>query len=199
MKQVVVVHGGDTFTTHGEYIAFLKEFVIGSAEYFKKEPDWKATLQRELGDGYDVLLPQMPNKWNARYAEWRLWFEKMFPFLQDKVILVGHSLGASFLAKYLSEETFPKQISATFLVSGPYDRDGERPLAEFSLPPSLSRLEEQGGRIFLYHSSDDPVVPIRELSKYRNALPRAAVRTFTDRGHFNQGSFPEILSDIRNV
>jgi len=152
-----------------------------------------------LGDTYEVLTPRMPNSNNAKYIEWKIWFEKLFPFLYGEVILVGHSLGASFLAKYLSEEQFPKKILATLLIAGPYDSDGDRPMVEFTLPNSLALFEEQGGTISLYHSKDDPVVAFSELSKYQKALPNAKITSFEDRRHFNQESFPEIVIDIQSI
>lgn len=198
MKQIVTIHGGDAFATYETYLDFLRNRKIENVEYFKGRHDWKDTLPEALGSEYEVLLPEMPNKRNARYLEWKIWFEKLFPFLHEEVILVGHSMGACFLAKYLSEETFPNKISATFLVAGPYDQDGDRPIVEFVLPSTLADLEMQGGKIFLYHSTDDPIVNFTELAKYHAALPNATTRTFTDRGHFNQEQFPELIVDIKS-
>jgi predicted alpha/beta hydrolase family esterase len=199
MKQVVAIHGGDAFSSYEAYLADLRQFVIESVDYFRAKKDWKANLQESLGNEHEVFLPQMPNKYNAKYEEWKIWFEKLIPFLNDEVILIGHSLGASFLAKYLSEERFPKKIAGTFLVSGPYDKDGERPIVEFVLPSSLTLLEEQGGKIFLYHSQDDPVVQFSELAKYQAALPHSHVTVLEDRRHVNQESFPEIVADIKSL
>ena len=199
MKQIVVIGGGDVFPSYDAYLSFLKNFKAENIDYFKETPNWKSSLQKVLGDEYEVLAPRMPNRSNAKYIEWKIWFEKLFPFLNDEVILVGHSLGASFLTKYLSEERFPKKILATLLVAGPYDSDGERQMVEFTLPDSLSLLEGQGGTIFLYHSKDDPVVVFSELAKYQKALPNAKINVFEDRKHFNQVSFPEIVTDIQNI
>ncbi|MFA6278743.1 MAG: alpha/beta hydrolase [Candidatus Paceibacterota bacterium] len=198
-KQVIVVGGGNVFPTYEAYFSFLKNFEAESIDYFKRGRDWKANLQETLGDTYEALIPRMPNSNNAKYIEWKIWFEKLFPFLNDEVILIGHSLGASFLAKYLSEEQFPKKILATFIVAGPYDSDGDRPMVEFILPDSLALFEKQGGTIFLYHSKDDPVVAFSELAKYQKALPSAKVNVFEDRKHFNQESFPEIVTSIKSI
>ncbi len=48
------------------------------------------------------------------------------------------------------------------------------------------------------------LIPIRirvpsELAKYQAALPAATARTFSDRGHFNQPAFPELVADIKNL
>lgn len=193
-KQVVAIHGGDAYATYEEFLTGLLNKVV-SLEWLTFH-DWKNALAEELGDGYEVILPRMPNPQNAKYLEWKIWFEKLIPHLQDGVILIGHSLGGIFLAKYLSEETFPKKIRATFLVAAPYDMDGDRRIVEFVLPDSLEAFAKQGGKLFLYQSEDDPVVPFSELGKYQKSLPSARVKRFADRQHFNQDSFPEIVSDI---
>ena len=196
-KQVLVIHGGDAFATYEEYLSFLRNYEV-DLESLKRK-GWKEALQEKLGNEYEVIAPKMPNKSNAKYIEWKIWFEKYLPFVNDGVILLGHSMGGSFLAKYLSEEKFPKKIHATFLVSAPYDIDEDRALVEFVPPDSLSLLEEQGGEVFLYHSKDDPLVPFGELEKYQRALPKARVHTFEDRGHFGQEEFSEIIQDLQSL
>lgn len=198
-KQVVIIHGGDTFETRDKYLEFLKSFVIENIEYFTKIK-WKDRLKEELGEEYQVIAPKMPNKFNARYLEWKIWFEKLFPFLSDNVILVGHSLGGIFLAKYLSENKFPKIIKATFLVAAPFDSaDSEYPLLDFELSLGLERFEKQGGEIYLYQSKDDPVVPLVDVEKYRKQLPSAHVVIFENRGHFSQSEFPELIAEIKKL
>ena len=198
-KQVVVIHGGDTFETYEKYLDFLRSFEIDSLDYFTHK-NWKSILQEKLGDDFEVIRPQMPNKINAKYLEWRIWFEKLVPLLNPEVILVGHSMGGIFLAKYLSENNFPKKILGTFLVSAPYDAETfEYTLVDFVLPADLKKFEEQGGKIYLYHSTDDDVVPFDNLEKYKKQLPSATARVFEDRGHFNQEDFPELVQDILNI
>ena len=97
------------------------------------------------------------------------------------------------------EENAPKKISATFLVAPPYDSDGRQAIVEFVLPPSLEKLNQQGGEIFLYHSKDDPIVRFAQLAKYQSALPRARSTVFEDRGHSLGEEFPEIVEAIRTL
>jgi len=197
MKQIIIIHGGDSFLTNDAYLSFLKNFKIESVDYFKNHKGWKDTLETELGANIEVLTPRMPNANNAKYGEWKIWFEKLIPFLSDGVLLIGHSLGGIFLVKYLSENRFPVRIEGVFLVAAPYDADTDE-CGEFVAPTSLSLLAEQANKIFLYQSEDDPLVPFTELEKYRRALPNAAVRIFKNRGHFNQETFPEIIADLKN-
>ena len=194
-RQVIVIHSGDVFATHEEYIASLMAMIVDVERGQRK--GWKNTLQEHLGDGYEVVSPRMPNANNAKYEEWKIWFEKYIPHMRDGTVLVGHSLGGIFLAKYLSENQLPVRIDATFLIAAPYDLDSERRIVEFMLPESLALMEKQAGKLYLFQSSDDPVVAFGELAKYQRALPSAETVTFSDRGHFDQESLPELNEHIR--
>jgi uncharacterized protein len=203
MKQVLIIGGGmPHFDKYAEFLDYLRNKTVDSP--WEEYTDWKRHLGEYLGPGYQVGRPTMPNRENARYGEWKIWLEKHLPYIDDGVLLVGHSLGAVFLAKYLSENTFPKKIRGTFLVAAPFDMagTGERghSMGEFTPPVSLQKFAEQGGDIFLYHSKDDPVVAFGELSKYQQALPNATVRIFDDRGHmYNQKQFSELVEDIKSL
>ena len=199
-KQVIVIHGGDTFDTREEYVSFLKSFEI-DREYFEgmKKAGWKAKLGERLGGDYDVVQPQMPCKGNAKYAEWKIWFDKLLPFLEDGVILVGHSMGGIFLAKYLSENNISKKIAAVFMVAAPHGPTAEFSLADFILPESLNGLSKQAEKIFLYYSEDDDTVPFADLEKYKKDLPRAVARVFRGRGHFVLDEFSEIVEEIKSI
>lgn len=198
MRQVVVIHGGTAYASYDAYLAALETAVVDEASLHQR-PGWKSTLADALGGGYEVLLPRMPNAQNARYREWKLWFEKHVPFLRPGAILVGHSLGGAFLGTYLNEMPLPVRVSGTLLVAAPYDSDGEQAIPEFAIAGPLDQFAQQGGAITLYHSTDDPVVAYREVEKYTAALPHATVRTFEDRQHFNQETFPELVLDIQRL
>ncbi len=196
-KQVVVIHGGDAFNTYEEYLEDLKSVTLNLERL--RSRGWKSSFQEKLGDEYDVLIPDMPNKMNAKYLEWKIWFEKLIPLMDEKVAFIGHSLGGIFLAKYLSENSFPKTIKATFLIATPYNTTNNHPLADFVISEQLEGLEKQAGKLFIYHSKDDPVVPFEDLQKYVIALPKAQAKIFEDRKHFNQPEFPELVENIKTL
>lgn len=198
-KQVVVIHGGDTFRTYRDYLKFLKSWRIDFKDIEKKRTDWKDNLDKALGNKYEVIAPKMPNKLNAKYIEWKVWFDKFVPYLRSGVLLVGHSMGGIFLAKYLSENNFPKKINGLFLVAAPFDeKDTKESLGDFRLPNNLTKLAKQVDRIFIYQSKDDPAVPLADFKKYQKHLPTAVFREFKNRGHFFQKKFPELIKDIKN-
>ncbi len=199
-KQVLVIHGGETFKTYEGYLSFLRSWKIDLEDILNPRRDWKDSLSDDLGKEFEVIAPKMPNKLNAKYLEWKIWFEKFIPHLAPEIILIGHSLGGIFLAKYLSENEFPKKILATFLISAPHDdTDSEYSLADFQLPENLDLLSTQSGKIFLYHSQDDLVVPFSDFQKFQKSLSGATGKVFSDRGHFNQEKFPELVAAIKSI
>ncbi len=201
-KQVVVIHGGTSFKTYEDYIKYLQTKDI-NIEKLKPRQDWKNSLELVLGSNYEILMPRMPNATNARYKEWKIWFERITEVLNDDLILIGHSLGGIFLAKYLAENTFLKKIKATILVAAPFDDsdslDAYESLIDFTLPLSLEKFAQQVEKIYLLYSKDDPVVPLSHLIKYQQKLPNAEVIIFDNKEHFNQETFPEIIELIQSI
>jgi predicted alpha/beta hydrolase family esterase len=199
-KQVVVIHGGDYRRSEKRYIAELKKEPVEPEDFKRPESRWKDRLQEALGNSFEVFNPKMPIPENASYAEWKIWFDKLVPFLKKGVILVGHSLGAIFLAKYLSENKFPIKIAGVILLAGPYEllKKNDK-TGGFAFKKDFDLLSRQGGRVILYHSKDDEVVPFSDFEKYRKNIPGAELRIFSDKGHFRQRDFPEVVKDIIEI
>jgi len=61
---------------------------------------------------------------------------------------------------------------------------------------ALHTIQDKVTNIFIYHSTNDPVVPYSQAKKIQSYLPQAKLITFTDRGHFNLPEFPELLENI---
>jgi len=197
-KQIVIIHGGGAFDSYAEYFSWLKSFKLDIDRFTQK--GWKDSFSKKLGADFEVIQPEMPNSMNAHYPEWKIWFEKFIPFFQKEVLLIGHSLGGMFLAKYLSENKFSKRIRATFLIAAPFDdKDCRESLGDFALSKSLVKFAKQGGKIFLYQSKDDKSVPFVDVKKYQKEIPNAVLRIFANKGHFNQSEFPELVKDIKSL
>jgi predicted alpha/beta hydrolase family esterase len=195
--QIFMVHGGMTFKNKKDYLHFLKtrkisikEKIYWSNEFFKKK----------LGKDFEIIKPRMPLQDNAKYEEWKIHFERHFPQLKNNIILIGSSLGGIFLAKYLSENKFPKKILSTYLVCPPYDNTltGEDLVGGFKLKPDLSLLEKSSKNLHLLFSKDDDVVPVSHADKYKRKLKNANIEIFESKnGHFNISEFPEIVKMIK--
>ena len=198
-QQVVVVHGGTAFENYDDFLEYLKSSEI-ELDWLKSRVGWKRNLQKDLGENYDVILAEMPNKDNAKYLEWAVYFNKLLPYLDEEIILIGHSLGGIFLAKYLSENEINKKIKSLILVAAPFDGvNEEESLGDFILGSDLSLIEKQSDKIFLIQSKDDNVVGYEEVLKYKKVLSKAELINFEDRGHFGQDNFKELIDLIKRL
>ena len=198
--QIVVINGGDSFETYEDYLKFLKDWQINFKDYRNGKKGWKSRLSEDLGPDFEVISPDMPNRIDAKYLEWKIWFEKFIPHLDQEVVLIGHSMGGTFLVKYLAENDFPKKVAATFLVAAPYYEKGpDYSLADFKLPENLEKFKKQAGRTFFYHSEDDPIVSLKDFEGYKQNLNDAMGRVFKNRGHFLNESFPELIEDLKSI
>ena len=198
MQQIIVIGGGTTFSNYEHYLQFLANKPV-YIERLTYQPMWKELLQQNLGDSYQVISPRMPNTTNAKYSEWKLWFQNISQLAADNCILVGHSLGAIFLAKFLSENEFPVKIQATILVAAPYDDETDEDLTDFKLTGITDKFTKQAGNVIFYAGSDDPVVAKTEAEKYRTALPSAEFNILPASDHFVRADFPEIVARIKSL
>lgn len=199
MKQVVVIHGGHAYDTHEEFVRHISEKLV-TGHSFKTHQGWKEYLQRDLGDDFEVFNPKMPNKDNAEYIVWKIWFERMIPFLNEEISLIGHSRGALFLIKYLSENIFPKKINNLILVAAPYTGKGSSRHEDnknFFMPKSFDGMNKQTDRIFLFHSKDDPIVPFSDFEIYKEKLSITKYFILDNEGHFNGDSVPGLVELIK--
>jgi len=198
MKQVIVIHGGTTFSS---YEAFLDNLRTKRVYLDRLKPfvSWKENLQARLGNDYQVLLPTMPNTTNAKYNEWKLWFGRIAEVVTDDCILVGHSLGGIFLAKYLSENTFPRTISATILIAAPFNDETNEELADFKIDSISDTFAQQAGKVVFFNGEDDPVISIQERDMFRQALPTATFYTLPAPDHFVRAELPELTEVIRSL
>lgn len=177
-KHVIIIHGAGP--------KHYRSLADGSG-------DWQALLPSNLGDDYKVLAPQMPSPKNPSYDEWKILLAKYLARVRgDEVIFVGHSLGGSFLLKYLSEEIIEQKITGLYLVATPFNT-----IKGFEAPIDFLQFRFIQN-LYLYHSTDDVEVPYAHAMMYQERL-KANLRTYTDRGHyFKRSEFTEIAQDIKS-
>jgi predicted alpha/beta hydrolase family esterase len=175
-------------------------FVHGGGEG-AHEADEKlaASLRDALGVGYDVRSPKMPNEGSPEVGAWKGKIAGELATMDGEAILVGHSVGAHMLLKYLSEEEVEKPIAGMFLVAAPYAGTGGWELEEDALPEDFASKLPEGLPVFLYHGRDDEEVPFGHLALYEAKLPRATVRASDGRGHQFGDDLSEVARDVREV
>lgn len=197
-SQIFIVHGGMTCKNKRDYLRFLKTRKVSIENRIRWTGGY---LDKKLGKKFEIIRPRMPLQDDAKYKDWKIHFERFFPYLRNDVILIGESLGGIFLAKYLSEHKFPKKISAVYLVCPPFDNTvtGEDLVGGFRLKSDLSLLESNTRNLHLLFSKDDDAVPVSHAEKYRKKLKKADIVIYKSKnGHFRISEFPEIVAMIQS-
>lgn len=194
--QIVFVHGGDSFDTADEFYEFVRSLKYDPYAIEKKK--WRDGIKEALIESHECLMPRFPNVMDADYIAWSIWFEKIIPYLRDGAVLVGHSMGGGFLLRYLSEHKLPITVSQLHFIATVID-DLECPgVGEFGVDiMNWSGFVSSIDEVHIWHSSDDPYVPLHHAERLAAKYPSATTHYFTDRGHFLQSEFPELLTEIK--
>jgi len=178
-------------------------FIHGAGEgAYKADALLTRSLQQELGSGYEVRYPVMPNEANAPYDLWKRKIEKEITIMLDPIVLVGHSVGASHLIKILTEIGIPKLITGIFLLDAPFwGGKGWRyeGYKELMLPKDVASKLPKDASLFLYHTHDDEIVPFSHLDLYAKLLPRAIVREIEKGGHQLNNDLSQVAKDIKLI
>jgi len=198
-KQIVFIKGGEAFSHYEDFLNYLRTVEVRDPAALEQRR-WTKTLQEDLGADFEVFMPTMPNKQNAKYEEWKIWLERHFQFLHDDVVLIGHSQGGYFLLKYLSENDMPVRVRALYLLASPAGPDdfGAEDGGDFAFETErIKDIQKNVKDVYIFHSEDDPVVPYSHATTLKGLLPNAKLITFSDRGHFLTETFPEFVEHIK--
>jgi len=174
-------------------------FVQGGGEHgYEADANLAASLREALGATYNVRYPHMPND-DAPDFGWGRQIGQELSAIKGEVILVGHSLGASMLLKYLSENTITNPIGGIFLLATPFwsgDEDWQKALA---LREDFADRLPSDVPIFLYQCRDDEEIDVATLAIYAKKLPHATVRENASGGHQFGNDLTQVALDIKKL
>ena len=154
---------------------------------------WYPNVKEELERlGLDVIAKNMPDPDLARKQFW-------LPFIKEHVksdgsILVGHSSGALAIMKYLEEN----RAEGIVLVGASHtdlNDKKEKISGYFDEPWNWEKIRKNAKWIIQFASVDDPYIPIAE-ARHINGRLNSEYYEFTNRGHFMQDEFPELVKAI---
>lgn len=164
-------------------------FIFHGTEGYPEE-NWFPWLKQELElKGYKVYVPQFPSPpiVPAKIKEWFDILKGYEQHINEKTILIGHSLGGVFTLRILEKLNHP--VLAAFFVGTPI---GIRPILNYDRDSSFSgfsfdwdSIKNKSSHFVVFQSDTDPYVSLgngQELAKHLNAgldfVPNA--------GHFNK-------------
>lgn len=191
----VVVESINCIVVHG--CPSNKESLIDIRKDTKKH--WIPWLRKELQkQGIAVSTPLMPDSWSAIYEEWKKEFEKLK--ITENSIIVGHSCGAAFIVRWLSEN--PRKIKKLILIApakilGETSKPTSKAFYDFDINTNLSRFV---GEILIFVSDNEDERLKKSAALYAETLNTKIV-WFKNKGHFmpdqmRTDHFPELLDSI---
>ncbi|MBI4130739.1 serine hydrolase family protein [Candidatus Roizmanbacteria bacterium] len=135
------------------------------------ESNWFPWLKRELEKNeWKVTVPNMPNTENPKMEEWIKYFEAVVARRGQRLkagqgpattILIGHSLGAPFILRYLEKN----KASRVYLVAGFHKPLGFPATENFvNKPFDWEVIKSHCKKFIVINSDNDPYIP-REIGK----------------------------------
>jgi predicted alpha/beta hydrolase family esterase len=176
-------------------------FVQGGGEGTHDEWDNRLvdSLGHELGLGYEILYPRMPDESDPDFQRWSLALEAEFAKLKPGAILVGHSLGATILIHTIAAKPPEHPIGAIFLLAAPFIGKGGWPSDEIAPHQTLGADLPTGVPIHLFHGTADDTAPPEHLDLYAKAVPQAAIHRLEGRNHQFDDNLHEVAQAIRSL
>lgn len=187
MNKAVIVHGKPT------------EERYNNPELPKPhEANWLPWAKDQLEEtGISVAVPAMPRPFDPNYSDWRDVFET--EAIDKNTGLVGHSAGAEFILRWLSENQ-DVEVHKVALVA-PY-RDETGKYGDFSKYKLDNKLAERVGRITIFSSLDDTEAIQKNARWLSDSLPSSKLVELNGYGHFMIGNnmksheFPELCQEL---
>lgn len=129
-----------------------------------------------------VAVPEMPKPYFPVFDDWKEVFEQHS--IGPQTALVGHSAGAEFILRWLSQNEHATAERVVLLA--PYkDYDGKyNGFSDYQLD---TELVERVGKLTILHSSDDDTPIIRRSYELAEQLTGAQHNVLRGYGHFRIG------------
>lgn len=157
---------------------------------------WVPWLQHQLSMK-DILTqtPEMPRPYEPEYRDWLEVFQQFT--VDEDIILIGHSCGAGFLVRWLSENNV--KVGKVILVAPFLDPKGEltSDFFKFQIDPNLASKAKD---VVIFNSNDDWEDIQLSVQKLIKTVKGIRLRNFEGYGHFTVGcmktiKFPEVFEE----
>ncbi|MFD1141148.1 alpha/beta fold hydrolase [Larkinella insperata] len=156
------------------------------------------SLQGGLGKAYRVHYPLLPDEPSPDLGRIRQ-IDQEISRLQGELVVVGHSLGASMLLKYVSENPDKIKLKALFLLATPFWQGDEKWKQAFKLPEDFADQLPQDLPLYFYHCRDDQEVPFAHLALYGQKLPWATFHPLASGGHHLNDDLRAVADAIKSL
>jgi len=138
----------------------------------KPDRHWYPWLKAQLeSQGIEVIVPAMPNTEEPKLKEWLKKIKEVVKKSDENTYLVGHSLGAVTILRYIEKLAPEEKVGGIVLVGGLIVTKKKK-LADF-LKDELDYKKIKSHiakKIVAIHSDNDPVVPLSDAELVRDNL-----------------------------
>lgn len=180
----------------------MKNALILHGTNGNSQSNWFPWLEKNLRErGFKVLTPDLPQADKPNLKRYNNFIFSKWKFDKDSII-VDHSSGAVAILGLLQELPEDIVIAKAFLVAGFTDDLGWEPLNElFLMPLDFEMIKSRSRKFVLFHSDDDPYVPLEHGEKLKRLL-NAELVVVPGQRHFSlekgpeYKQFPELLKKI---
>jgi predicted alpha/beta hydrolase family esterase len=157
------------------------------------------SLTQELGAGYDVRYPRMPNEADPNYGRWKAELTEMINALDDGAVVIGHSIGGTILINTLAGAPPKPMLAGVFLIAAPFVGAGGWPSDEIKPTAHLGARLPPNVPIHLFHDSKDVTAPFAHIDLYENAIQGAVAHRLPGRNHQLNDDLSEVAAAVRDV
>ncbi len=160
------------------------------------QSDWMPWARKALSEkGFEVHIPAMPDSPNPKIEKWVPFLAKEIGEAKESDILIGHSIGAQTILRYL--ETLPKdkKVNKVIFIAGwqtltdeATPTEKERKLAKIwtETPIDFEYVKSKANSFICVFSDNDPDVPYEENAKVYKEKLGAKIILEHEMGHFSQ-------------
>ncbi len=189
--------------------------VVHGVSGHKKE-NWFPWIKKELGaKGWNVIVPTMPGAGHPTATSWDNHLRPFDTLLDDRSVLVGHSLGCAAILRHL--QSLNKKVDTVIFVAptNPLQRwnilKRDIPDTDWDAVERMNqekdfdwgKIRKLSGRFIIIFSDNDPYIPEESMAYYRKYLPDAEFHRVPGKFHFSESGgiteLPEILKFIPEV
>lgn len=150
---------------------------------------WRPWLMKRLSKNgvYACALP-MPHPLHPQKDEWVATIAQAVGDPTDEIFLVGHSLGATAVMRYLETLADDQAIGGAILVSAPsenkHDEHYDNVNSFFKDPFDFSRIKNASKKWTVIHGDNDNEVPLHQGERIATELSSELV-VIEDGGHLS--------------
>ncbi|HOY12313.1 MAG TPA: alpha/beta hydrolase [Saprospiraceae bacterium] len=170
----------------------------GGQDDYDEDAKLVESLRSSLGLGYTIHYPLLTDSDEPDFGRIKQ-IENAISIIEDEIILVGHSLGASMILKYLSEDPIKIKITGIFLIATPFWDGHEEWVNGIKLKENFADNLPKDIPIFLYHCVDDSIVPIEHLEIYTQKMPNAVICKLDSGDHHFDNNLSLVAKDIKTL